>query len=494
MYRLTLYYLATIFVVSFFASFAGLVLYGPLDILSGAFVVLVSCAIGNFLLAKVTGAMPNIESVFITAFILIFILPIQFPTNIPILIGASLIAMVSKYILAINKQHIFNPAAFAAVCIGVISANGVAIWWISAPVLLPIIIIGGLLLVRKIRRGQVVSFFLLTYLIFSAVISFFNQVPISDFLSTFNILFVYSALLFFAFVMFTEPLTTPAHPKQQMFYAFCVAALYALPQLRNLGFVVTPEMALAIGNIFSYFISPKEKFLLPLKDKIILAPGIYEFIFQKTSEFTFAPGQYMEWTLSHKKPDSRGNRRYFTLASSPTEDTVRLGVRLYEKPSSFKSAIVELANGSKIIAGGLAGDFVLPKDKNEKLVFIAGGIGITPFRSMLKYLLDTSEKRDIVLVSINKIVEDIVYKDIFDQAVMMFGMKAIYTITEQVPQGWSGLTGHLTPEMVSQQIPDFKERTFYVSGSHAMVTSCEAVLKELEIKKSKIKRDYFPGL
>lgn len=493
MYRLALYYLIVLVVVSFFASFGGLVLYGPLDVLISALVLVSFCVIGNILFSKIAGAVPNVESVFITAFILLLILPIAFPTDIPILIIASIIAMGSKYVFAIKRQHIFNPAAFATFSIGIIFNTGGGVWWVSAPVLLPVVIVGGLLLVRKIRRGQVVSLFLITYCIVSAGISFFNQVSILDFLNTLSILFVQSALLFFVFVMFTEPLTAPAHPKQQMSYAVFTAVLYALPQVRNIGFVVTPETALIIGNIFSYIISPKEKFILQLKDTKQLASGIYELIFQKNSKFTFTPGQYMEWTLSHKKSDTRGNRRYFTLASSPTEHTIQLGVRLYEKPSSFKSALVQMVSGEKIVAGGLAGDFILPKDKDKKLVFVAGGIGITPFRSMLKYLVDTNEKRDIVLLSINKIEEDIVYKEIFEEAKKKIGLKIIYILTEQVPTGWKGLTGHLSLEMIQEHIADFKDRTFYISGSHIVVSSTKSVLKKLGVKNAEIKTDYFPG-
>lgn len=493
MYRLTLYYLTLLVVISFFAGFFGLVLYGPLDIVVSACILLVFCMIANFLFSKIAGTVTNVESVFITAFILVLILPIKFPADIPILIFASFIAMGSKYMLTIKKQHVFNPAAFAAFAIGIIFNNGGAIWWVSAPVLLPAILIGGLLLVRKIRREKFIISFLLTYLVIVTGVLFFNQVSIPNLLIALNILFLHSSLLFFALVMFTEPLTTPSHPRQQMYYAIFVAIFYATPQLRIFGFASTPELALIIGNIFSYIISPKEKFFLLLRDKIKLAPGIYEFVFQKNSKFTFTSGQYMEWTFGHKNPDTRGNRRYFTLASSPTEDTIRLGVRLYEKPSSFKASFVEMAHGEKILAGGLAGDFILPKDKNEKLVFVAGGIGITPFRSMLKYLLDMNEKRDIVLLSINKISEDIVYKEIFEKAKARFGIKIVYTLTEQVPTGWKGLTGHLTSEMVKEQVPDFKDRTFYISGSQLMVTSSQSVLKELGIRKDKIKKDYFPG-
>lgn len=154
------------------------------------------------------------------------------------------------------------------------------------------------------------------------------------------------------------------------------------------------------------------KYLLAIGRKHIFnPPEIVDFVFKPSQQLAFTPGQYMEFTLEHQSPDSRGNRRYFTLASSPTETTVHLGVRFYKNSSSFKRAMYWMDGKTRLIAGQIAGDFTLPADATEKLVFIAGGIGITPFRSMLKYLLDTQQRRDIVLIYVNKAAQEIVYAE-----------------------------------------------------------------------------------
>src|SRR5258708_7714463 len=88
--------------------------------------------------------------------------------------------------------------------------------------------------------------------------------------------------------------------------------------------------------------------------------------------------------------------------------------------------MLDMEIGNQIIASSLAGDFKLPNDKTQKLVFIAGGIGITPFRSIVKYLIDTNEKRDIVLIYSDKTKDMMVYKDIFDEAVTKLNLKVIY--------------------------------------------------------------------
>ncbi|HBO97684.1 MAG TPA: oxidoreductase, partial [Candidatus Omnitrophica bacterium] len=130
-----------------------------------------------------------------------------------------------------------------------------------------------------------------------------------------------------------------------------------------------------------------------------------------------------------------------------------------------------------------------------KLVFIAGGIGITPFRSMIKYLLDMDERRDIILLYSNFKPDDIIYKDIFDQAGKRLGIKTVYTITDKpCPKDWAGENCFIDEAMIKKAVPDYKERTFYLSGSHNMVVAFSEILPKMGVKKSRIKSDFFPGL
>ena len=268
------------------------------------------------------------------------------------------------------------------------------------------------------------------------------------------------------------------------------------PEVHVGSFYVTPELAMLMGNVFSYIVSPKANLLLTLKAKMQVAPDVWDFIFVPARKLAFAPGQYMEWTLAHDDPDDRGNRRFFTLASSPTEDTVRLGVKFYEASSSLKQALLTLKPNDEIMASHLAGDFVLPKDTRQKCVFIAGGIGITPFRSMIQYLLDTYQWRSIVLFYANKSARDIVYKSLFDKAQRVLGMKTVYTLTDPrgVPPGWRGSVGRLTPQMIKAEVPDYYDCLFYISGPARMVDSTKDTLHQLGVRESHIKTDYFSGL
>jgi len=155
-----------------------------------------------------------------------------------------------------------------------------------------------------------------------------------------------------------------------------------------------------------------------------------------------------------------------------------------------------LKPGDTVMAAQLAGGFVLPKDPNKKLVFIAGGIGITPFRSMLKYLTDHNEKRSITMIYSSATAEEVAYYDVFKAAAQKLGVNTIFTFTDKakVDPKWQGHTGYVDAAMITQDIPDYRDRTFYVSGPHSLITASENVLAGMGIPKSQIKTDFFPGL
>lgn len=353
----------------------------------------------------------------------------------------------------------------------------------------PLVLIGGLLMVRKLQRFDLV----LAYIVFALLaIAESTMLRGGNGLTALSRALFDSPVLFFAFVMITEPLTTPPTRRLRMSYGALVGFLFA-PAMHLGAIYSTPELALLVGNLYSYWVSPKNKYVLTLRKKAYIATDTYDFLFTADKPLAFRPGQYLEWTLGHKHSDSRGNRRYFTVASSPTESEVRLGVKFYPEASSFKRELLTVERGGEIVAGQLAGDFTLPDKADKKLVFIAGGIGVTPFRSMVKYLIDKNEMRDIVLFYSNKTAEDIAYRSVFDEAQAKLGMRALYTLTGAAPAGWSGFTGPVTGEMIKREVPDYQERTFYVSGPHGMVKAFEKTLKELGVKHGQIKIDFFPG-
>lgn len=459
MYYLVLRGLAGLAALAVFFGFLKILPFSGLQFIITFGLLVVSCFFGNFILAKLFKAATNRESALITALILFFILaPVNNLQDILITFAAGGVAMASKYIFVINKKHIFNPAAITIIVLDLLGI-GNGIWWVGSLVLLPFVLVMGLLVVRKIHRFSMV----LTFLGFAiATIAVINpsEIILQSITSW--------PLIFFAIIMLTEPQTTPPHRKLQIIYGALVGFLFG-SQFSFGPIYSSPELSLVIGNIFSYLVSPKQKLFLKLKEKQEIGPGIWEFTF--SGSLKFKPGQYLEWTLPHKNPDNRGTRRYFSIASPPGEADIKIAVKMAkEKGSSFKQALLAMNPGDQIVASSLSGDFIL---QPRPVVLIAGGIGITPFRSMAKVL------RDAVLFYAVSDEKDLVYLNDFKN------IKVVPVVTPK--------QGYITEEMIKQEVPDFKERLFYLSGPNVMVDSYKALIKKMGIPSPQIVTDYFPG-
>lgn len=492
MYRLVLYVLIALVGIATILAALNLLHFSPFALLLSAALLIIICWAMNTIFAFAFKIPANLESAFITALILALMLdPVQSARDAQFLGWVAILAMSSKYLLAWRKTHIFNPAAIAVVITAMVM-HGTASWWIGTTSMAPAVLIGGWLLVRKLRQEEMVLLFCGTALVTTCLLALVEGKGITVELTQ---LLLQSPLFFFASIMLTEPLTAPPTRARRRWYSALTGVLF-VPLVHFGPIYSTPELALVVGNVFSYLVSPRRKVTLTLKKKLKVAPMIVDFVLRPSQPLVFAPGQYMEFTLEHPRPDSRGNRRYFTLASSPTEQDLHLGVRFYERSSSFKRALYWMDGKTNLVAAQIAGDFTLPADPDQKLVFLAGGIGITPFRSMLKYLIDTQQKRDIVLFYANKTAREIVYQDILKAAAKHLGVKLFYTLTDAdaAPRSWSGFVGRINEQMIMRAIPDYAERTYYLSGPPEMVHACEDVLKTLQVRGSQIKKDFFPGL
>lgn len=466
MYRLVLYVLIFFLFSALVLCILGFLSFSPVSLISSFAILIFFCRIFNKVFAQIFKAPTNVESVYITAFILsLIITPIRSVSEVPFFALVSMLAICSKFLLAISKKHLFNPAALGVFLSFYLFKFG-ASWWVGNPYMITAVLIGGFLVVRKVRRFSLILSFLLFSLIALSGKNLSQIFP----------LFINSPLLYFAFIMLTEPQTTPPTKNLQILYGGFVGL--------SLNYF-TPEASLLLGNIFSYLFSSKDKLILTLDQKRLISPQTFDFVFKLNKKFIYKAGQYMEWTLSHQNPDSRGIRRYFTLASSPTEDDLKIGIKFYENSSTFKKALIALKRGDKIVASNLAGEFTLPSDLSKKIVFLAGGIGITPVRSMIKYLLDSSQTRDIYLFYSNKLEAEIVYRDIFEKA-KKIGLKVIYINTDQ--------DGYLTKDMILQHVSDYRDRIYYLSGPHSMVDAFSKMLKkDLRLPEAQIKIDFFPG-
>lgn len=470
-YRLALYFLLALIAWALAGSFFDQVPYSWHQILvSGAWLVGI-CWLANKLISNFFDIPANKESDLITGLILILILtPPKDITDFAALGAVAVAAMASKYIITFNRSHIFNPAATGAFIAGEVFHKFPS-WWVGTKFITPVVVIGGLLVLRKMKRFTLALVFMATFVLYL----------IYGTTSGGNLHFLWLEIistqaLFFAVIMLTEPLTSPTLLKWCLPYAVLVGILYSATKLK-----FSPEEALLAGNLFTFIFSRNQRYQLKFVGKIQEAVGIFSYAFTMPKGFKFQAGQYMEWTIAHNKTDSRGNRRYLTIASSPTEPGLMFTIKHPNPASAFKQRLDKLKPGDTILASHLAGSFTLPKDQSKKVALLAGGIGVTPFRSMVKYLIDSGQQRDVALVYSANSVNEISYRKLFDMATAA-GVKATY-VTE----------GKLDKAKLKSLLPDYNQRRFYVSGPYGFVNAIESALLRLGVGSSEIVTDYFPG-
>jgi len=341
------------------------------------------------------------------------------------------------------------------------------------------VLISGLLIAIKIRKFKMY----ITFLVFAVATILYVNLSYYDSISAILWDIIASWPIFFlAGFMLTEPRTYPTDNKMQIVYACIVGVLFG--SSFSVGpFHSTPEFALIVGNLFSYLVSDKQSIKLSLLKKHKVGSDLYNFVFSSPTEVTFVPGQYAEWTLPHKKTDKRGNRRYFSLASAPNQKLVDLGLKIPENASSFKGALLNMKVGGHIYLSHFSGDFTLSNQDNE-IAFIAGGIGITPIRSILLHLNTIGEKRDIILYYACRSENEFAYSEELSSIAKSIGLKIMLICTEG--------DGYLTPEMVKSD-KKYKTRLYYLSGPNNMVDAYEDLLTSIGIKRDRIIKDYIPG-
>ncbi len=203
--------------------------------------------------------------------------------------------------------------------------------------------------------------------------------------------------------------------------------------------------------------------------KQVEAKNIISFFFVKPKAFVFEPGDFTE--LAFDYPNDDGGKRWFTISSAPEETDVRITTKLRPKLSEFKAQLTKLKEGDKVYLSPALGKFNLPRDETQKLLFVAGGVGITPFRSMLAHTTKTKEQRDIDLVYIAS-NNEYIFKDLLEKSCAKIRYE---------------------PSTFDVDSLNTDDRLIYLSGPEPMIKKyCEKLLAS-GVHKTQIKFDYFPG-
>ena len=219
------------------------------------------------------------------------------------------------------------------------------------------------------------------------------------------------------------------------------------------------------------------------------ATNISTFYFKSEQPVRYTAGQFIELTLDHENPDDRGIKRWFTLSSSPTDELISITTKFTDNNgSSFKSALKNLAPGAELKMSEPLGDFVLPKLVQTPLVFVAGGIGITPFHSIFSWLAATHQTRPIHFIYGVRNEDEIVFQDTISRA----GITPTIVVS-QPSEFWGGERGQITAELILGLGKITDDTLIYTSGPNPMVNSVIKGLKAVGIQKHQIVMDGFSG-
>ena len=216
------------------------------------------------------------------------------------------------------------------------------------------------------------------------------------------------------------------------------------------------------------------------------------FTFEKPAQLNFQPGQYGGFTLLQPiGPEAGGNTRRFSLLSSPLDPHLEIAMRIQN--SAYKHAFNDLSLGSEVKFAGPTGLFTLHMETTLPAVFIAGGIGITPFYSMIKTETLMQSPRELYLFYGNQTVADAAFlSDLFSFQQQNSHFHFIPTLASP-DADWQGESGFITHTMIKKYIADLSLPYYYICGSPAMVTTLQETLIEMGIAEEKIKVEDFPG-
>jgi ferredoxin-NADP reductase len=229
---------------------------------------------------------------------------------------------------------------------------------------------------------------------------------------------------------------------------------------------------------------------IKLIKKVEEARSTESFFWEPEKPIKYLPGQYFYFTVpSLKYPDPRGTTRHFTLSSSPTEGNTLMSTTRIRAESGYKRTLSELPEGTVIDGEGPNGVFVFDENEQITSVFLAGGIGITPFRSMIKYVADKNLLTPIYLIYSNSDPDFVFKKELEKLAAAHPNIKIHYVVTS--------VEGHLDQTKIEKILQEWQlengKLTWWVCGPPVMIDAMEQTLGELGVTTNHLRTEKLTG-
>ena len=238
------------------------------------------------------------------------------------------------------------------------------------------------------------------------------------------------------------------------------------------------------------------KLTLLLSERKQVAEATMSFSFELAGQsFSFQPGQFIRVGLPNPPhPDPKGNARSFSIASAPSDPYLLIASRMTGSP--FKTSLAEVPLGTPVSISGPAGSFVLDPNSHSPVALFAGGIGITPFRSMIKHVLEHDPARRLTLVYANRCREQAAFLEELEAWAKdnaNFRLLATMTQPEKSKQPWNGPTGYVDTSFVRQYLPELASGGCYVAGPPRFVAGVTQTLREAGVGEEHVWTDEFTG-
>ncbi len=219
------------------------------------------------------------------------------------------------------------------------------------------------------------------------------------------------------------------------------------------------------------------------------------FYFKKPLGFVYKAGQSGNFTLINPpETDTEGNSRSFSLISAPNEEYLAIATRL--RDTAFKRVLRGLKPGEELIFEAPLGNLTLQDNTSRPAIFLAGGIGIAPFRSIILGATEKKLTHKIYLFYSNKNPEDAPFLE--ELSALQgenenFKLIATMTQTDKSRTDWSGETGYINAALLSKHLPDLMNPIYYLAGPIAMVQALHKTLSEVGVSDDNIKIEEFIG-
>ena len=240
---------------------------------------------------------------------------------------------------------------------------------------------------------------------------------------------------------------------------------------------------------------PVSAYASRLLNRVEVAEGTIAFDFEKPTGFDFKPGQSADLTLPNPpETDAEGNVRTFSIASAPFEDQLMFATRM--RDTAFKRSLKKMPLGTVVKMDSAMGSFTLHKNSAKPAVFLAGGIGVTPFSSIVRQADHDRAPHKLYLFYSNRRPEDAPFVEVLqnlEKTNPQFRFIATMTEMRRSKKTWNGETGRIDQEMLSKYLNELRGPIYYVAGPPALVSGMRKMLVASGVDEDNIRSDEFSG-